>query len=88
MHIEGFTALFGLCMKVMDQCIDQSIDISVVLQIGCLKTLQAVMIWIPMDYFFEEELLSILASKFMLPIATRLEAVRTFKEISSLNFEG
>lgn len=86
--IEDFKTVYLLCKNVLDQSLVQGQEISGTLQRGCLKTLQAFMSWIPMGYIFETDLLDILVGNFIIPNATRQEAVRCFQEIANLNVEG
>lgn len=53
---------------------------------SCLKTLQAFLSWIPLNYIFSSDLIENLITHFIVPIHSRNEAIKCFTEISSLTF--
>jgi exportin-1 len=54
---------------------------------ACLKTLQAYLSWIPMNYIFDTQLIQVLLTEFIVPVETRIESIKCFTEIASLTFE-
>lgn len=54
---------------------------------SCLRTFQAFLTWIPLAYIFDTELIPIILNNFLVPNTSRIEAIKCFGEIASLNFE-
>jgi len=77
-YIEDFKTVYSLCKGVLDRSIQPGVTLSGTLLRSCLRTLQAFTSWIPMGYIFETDLLEILVGNFIVPNATRQEAVKCF----------
>ena len=78
---------FEMVYKICIQVLDNAEGVSESLIKSCLKTLQAFLSWIPLQFIFDTNLMEILINKYILPAQTRIEAIKCFTEISSLKFE-
>jgi exportin-1 len=80
---DQFEMIYKICIQVLDN----SDGVSESLVKACLKTLQAFLSWIPLQFIFDTNLMEILINKYIIPPTTRIEAIKCFTEISSLSFE-
>ena len=53
---------------------------------SCLRTLQAYLSWIPLDFIFKTDLIENLLKYFIVPYQSRNEAIKCFTEIANLEF--
>ena len=83
--VNDFGAIFELCIFVLDQASQNSQVIKGSLVRQCLKTLQAFLSWIPFGYIFETNLFELILNNFIVPSQTRIEAIKCFTEIASLD---
>ena len=80
-----FGAIFELCMWVLNQSLLNPQQLKQSLVRSCLKTLQAFFSWIPFGYIFETPLIELILNNFIVPNPTRIEAIKCFTEIASLD---
>jgi len=80
--------VYELCMYVLSRSFQNpSIPTPPSLIKTCLRTLQAYLSWIPLPYIFDTELIRALLTHFIVPIHSRIEAIKCFTEIASLTFD-
>jgi exportin-1 len=84
---NDFATIFELCMWVLQLAINDPQNIKPSLVRSCLKTFQAFLSWIPLAYIFETELIPIIINNFLGPASSRIEAIRCFTEIASLQLD-
>ena len=79
--------VYELCMYVLSRSFQNPpIHTPNALIKSCLRTLQAYLSWIPLPYIFDTELINALLTHFIVPISSRIEAIKCFTEIASLTF--
>lgn len=81
---DQFGKVNELCYWVLNQALTAQVAPSLVK--SCLRTLQAFLSWIPLEFIFNRDLIENLINHFILPIHSRNEAIKCFTEISSLTF--
>ena len=84
---EKMSAEFEMVYNICIQVLKNSDGVSESLIKACLKTLQAFLSWIPLQFIFDTELMEILIKTYIQPAQTRIEAIKCFTEISSLTFK-
>jgi exportin-1 len=52
---------------------------------SCLRTLQAFIPWIPLEYVFDSPLIENLLNKYMHQQSTRMEVIKVFTEVVSID---
>lgn len=73
-----FEQIFKLCYEILDKTLKSS------LIIATLNALLKYIHWIPLNYIFQTDLLSLLTNKFLAPPLTRAVTLKCLTEVSSL----
>jgi hypothetical protein len=54
---------------------------------ACLRALNAYLGWIPLQFIFDTDMIDNLIAHFIVPIASRNEAIKCFTEVACLTFD-
>lgn len=73
-----FEQIFKLCYEVLDKTTKPS------LIIATLNAILKYIHWIPLNYIFQTDLLSLFTNKFLVPADTRIVALKCLTEVASL----
>jgi len=84
---KEFGCIFELCTWVLQQAVENPSSVKPSLSRSCLKTLQSFITWIPIGYIYQTQLIEIIINHFVVPNQTRVEAIKCFTEIASLDIK-
>lgn len=84
---SDFGAIFELCNWVLEQAAGNPGVVKPSLVRSCLKTLQSFLSWMPYGYIFDTPLIETILNNFVLPATTRVESIKCFTEVASLDLK-